>query len=237
MDSINQALGKAVRNECDGLLEQIFILRIISEIFSEFFAFFFVNALLRTQIMLFIICASFLLLFLFASSGESFQSSKILQDKRSSFMSSSIDSVEGRLKRNLPERLIVGYANWNECDDNIVQAAINGVNVIIWFSINLLASPVDGRPIITNGPDMDCVGEKVQMIRELGLDTVHLISIGGWNSPHPDTTNTAEVVYAHWNNWNQNFAARPKNGFFGFDGFDWDIEGAISCTNLHSNDS
>eukprot|EP01036_Dinobryon_divergens_P031669 gene31669-41112_t len=124
----------------------------------------------------------------------------------------------------LPERLIVGYANWNECDDNIVQAAVNGVNVIIWFSINLLTSPT-GKPMITNGPDMDCVADKVKRIRELGLETVHLISIGGWNSPHPDTTNGPEVVYEHWNWWNRNFAARPEKGFYGFDGFDWDIEG------------
>ena len=41
----------------------------------------------------------------------------------------------------LPEKLIVGYANWNQCDDKIVEAAINGVNVIIWFSINLDINP------------------------------------------------------------------------------------------------
>mmetsp|Transcript_23017 Transcript_23017/g.31548 ORF Transcript_23017/g.31548 Transcript_23017/m.31548 type:complete len:414 (+) Transcript_23017:2707-3948(+) len=126
--------------------------------------------------------------------------------------------------RKLPERLIVGYANWNECDDNIVEAAKNGVNVIIWFSIFLLTSK-HGEPIITNGPDMDCVGEKVQKIRELGLETIHLISVGGWNSPHPSTENSAETVYSHWDYWNRNIAARPANGFFGFDGFDWDVEG------------
>lgn len=47
------------------------------------------------------------------------------------------------------------------------------------------------------------------------LPTVHLISIGGWNAPHPDTTNSAEAVYANWIEWN--------NGLF--DGFDWDVEG------------
>ena len=65
----------------------------------------------------------------------------------------------------------------------------------------------------------------MKRIRELGLETVHLISIGGWNSPHPDTTNGPDVVYEHWNWWNRNFAARPEKGFYGFDGFDWDIEG------------
>ena len=36
-------------------------------------------------------------------------------------------------------------------------------------SINLLTSPT-GKPIITNGPDMDCVADKVKRIRELGLE-------------------------------------------------------------------
>ena len=33
--------------------------------------------------------------------------------------------------------LIVGYANWGECDYKIVEAAEGGVNVIVWFSIQL----------------------------------------------------------------------------------------------------
>lgn len=127
-------------------------------------------------------------------------------------------------KPELPERIIVGYANWNQCDDQIVEAVQNGVNVIIWFSINLAVSDT-GETIITNGPDMDCVGEKVKQIRELGLETIHLISIGGWNSPHPDTTHSAETWFNYWNHWNRNIAARPDQGFYGFDGFDWDIEG------------
>jgi hypothetical protein len=84
----------------------------------------------------------------------------------------------------LPEKLIVGYANWNQCDEKIVEAVINGVNVVIWFSINLSVSN-DGKPIITNGPDMDCVATIINKIANLGLETIHLISIGGWNSPHP----------------------------------------------------
>ena len=176
-------------------------------------------------------CEFILCLFLgIVTSVSCFQSPHFIRDytlSSTSAMSAHINNDPSKHNGNaalLPERLIVGYANWNECDDNIVQAAINGVNVIIWFSINLLTSPT-GKPIITNGPDMDCVADKVKKIRELGLETVHLISIGGWNSPHPDTTNSPEVVYEHWNWWNRNFAARPEKGFNGFDGFDWDIEG------------
>lgn len=33
------------------------------------------------------------------------------------------------------------------------------------------------------------------------------------------------MTYNYWNYWNRHIAARPSLGFFGFDGFDWDIEG------------
>jgi hypothetical protein len=124
----------------------------------------------------------------------------------------------------LPKKVIVGYANWNQCDDKIIEAVKNGVNVIIWFSINLSVNSF-GKTVITNGPDFDCVAEKVNIIRNMNLLTVHLISIGGWNSPHPDTSHSAEVIYEAWDTWNREFVARPNLGFYGFDGFDWDIEG------------
>jgi hypothetical protein len=130
-------------------------------------------------------------------------------------------------KVDLPEKLIVGYANWNECDEKIVEAVKNGVNVVMWFSINLAVNQDTGKPEITNGPDMTCVAERVKQIRELNLPTIHIISIGGWNSPHPDTSITAEETYENWNHWNRHIAARPELGFMGFDGFDWDIEGTV----------
>jgi len=134
----------------------------------------------------------------------------------------------------LPERLIVGYANWNECDQKIVEAVKQGVNVVMWFSINL-AVDHQGQPTITNGPDMDCVADKVRQIRELGLPTVHIISIGGWNAPHPDTTNSPETTYENWDHWNRHVAARPDVGFMGFDGFDWDIEGNDDPNNQYNH--
>jgi hypothetical protein len=118
------------------------------------------------------------------------------------------------------------YANWNQCDEKIVDIVKDGANVVIWFSINLSVDS-SGNPLITSGPDMDCVADIVKRITDLQLNTTHLISIGGWNSPHPDTTNAVEDTYSNWNNWNRNVAARPEKGFFGFDGFDWDIEGSI----------
>lgn len=125
---------------------------------------------------------------------------------------------------NLPEKLIVGYANWNQCDDGIIEAVQRGVNVVIWFSINLSIDK-GGRPVVTNGPDWDCVAEKVSRIRSLGLETVHLISIGGWNAPHPDVSIPVELAFSNWNKWNREIISRPSIGYYGFDGFDWDIEG------------
>ena len=88
------------------------------------------------------------------------------------------------------DKIIVGYANWNQCDDSIIQSVLDGVNVIVWFSINL-----DSGPAISNGPNMDCVGKISNQIQTLGLEVVHLISIGGWNSPHPDTSSSAQETF------------------------------------------
>lgn len=136
--------------------------------------------------------------------------------KKSVLLDSEIMAIrpENVCSMKLPEKIIVGYANWNQCDDSLVEAVERGVNVLIWFSINLSVD-ADGNPLITNGPDLDCVRVIQEKIRDKNLSTIHLISIGGWNSPHPDTTNSAEDVYRHWVRWSGGL----------FDGFDWDIEG------------
>ena len=116
-----------------------------------------------------------------------------MSDKITSSSSSCIDTKE---RRKLPPgKLIVGYANWNQCDEKILDAVQAGVNVVIWFSINLVVDKITGLPTIENGPDYHCVAKMIQKIRQLDLPTTHLISIGGWNSPHPDTTHSAETVF------------------------------------------
>ncbi len=117
----------------------------------------------------------------------------------------------------LPDNLIVGYASWGECDEKIVTAVQDGVNVLIWFAINLSVNPGTGEPIVTGGPDLTCVKDIKTRLVEMNLPTVHLISIGGWNSPHPETSNSAENIYMSWVQWNDGL----------FDGFDWDIEGKL----------
>jgi hypothetical protein len=128
--------------------------------------------------------------------------------------------------------MMTAYANWGECDDKIIDIAKDGANVIIWFSIDLTVNS-DGEPAVARGPDMDCVADVVKRISNLGLETTHLISIGGWNSPHPNTSVSAEAAYEQWNYWNRNIAARPDKDFYGFDGFDWDIEGIVIIHGYH----
>lgn len=130
------------------------------------------------------------------------------------------DSTERNLNRPLPDRILAAYANWGQCDDKLIQAAENGVNVLIWFSINLGASADGTKPEITGpatGPSFfDCVGEKTRTMRERGLDVLHLVSIGGWNSPHPETRFTSAEWYKEWHRWNTIEAARPDLGWHGF---------------------
>lgn len=48
------------------------------------------------------------------------------------------------LSKTLPNNLIVGYASWGECDDKIIKAVEDGVNILIWFAINLLTNSTTG---------------------------------------------------------------------------------------------
>jgi hypothetical protein len=80
----------------------------------------------------------------------------------------------------LPDKLAIGYASWDECDDKITTAVEEGVNVVIWFAINLLTDESSGAPVITGGPNLTCVAEKKAEYEARGLATTHLISIGGW---------------------------------------------------------
>ena len=37
-----------------------------------------------------------------------------------------------RERRQLPSPILAAYANWGQCDEKLVQAARDGVNVLIW---------------------------------------------------------------------------------------------------------
>lgn len=127
-----------------------------------------------------------------------------------------------RPKVTLPQKLKIGYANWGECDEKIFEAVQNGLNVIIWFSVDLTSK--DGRPYISRGPDYASVAKMINRFKDNNYHVVNLLSIGGWNSPHPDTTHSAQEYFSEWENFNKRIS-NPSLSFYGFDGFDWDIEG------------
>jgi len=120
--------------------------------------------------------------------------------------------------------LIVGYSQYGKCNQMNIDAARNGVNVIIWFAINMVSNN-QGEPVIEGGPDYTCVANVAKTLRDSNLNTTHLMSIGGWSAPHISTNFTAAQWWQVWLDWNKNVVARPDLGFNGFDGLDWDLEG------------
>jgi hypothetical protein len=130
-------------------------------------------------------------------------------------------------KRTLPTgNLIVAYVdNCNNNGQEALSEARAGVNVLIWSFISDLAIDNNGKPQIHFDLDPDCIAQVAQTLREERLQTTHLVSIGGWNAPHPNTTLTGGEWWNLWTTWNRDFIARPRINFSGFDGIDWDLEG------------
>lgn len=56
---------------------------------------------------------------------------------------------------------------------------------------------------------------------------MHLISIGGWAGPHPDTRISSSEWYSFVNKWNYDLSEKYLNrkGERFFAGIDWDMEG------------
>lgn len=127
-------------------------------------------------------------------------------------------------KRYLPDGpLNMGYVGGPCNQTQIIQSVQTGLNVLFWFSISLLTDS-NGKPVVTGGPDLDCVASTASQLAALGLNTTHMITVGGWDAPHPDTSNPPADVYAAWKAWNEGVVARPGLAN-GFDGIDWDLEG------------
>lgn len=122
-------------------------------------------------------------------------------------------------KRYLPPGPInAGYVG-GECNETqIMHAVQTGLNVLFWFSINLVDR--GGAPAVQGGPNVTCVRSVMATLASRGLNTTHMISVGGWNAPHPTTRFPAAAVYAAWAKWN---AALAPGGLY--DGVDWDLEG------------
>lgn len=125
----------------------------------------------------------------------------------------------------VPSPLVIAYPSWGQCDDNVTRAVAHGANVIIWFALNLIS--VDDRPTVAGSvPDPDAIARVAADMRRVAphRNILHLVSIGGWNAPLPDTSHTAQQWFDAIQEWNAR-NARPDLGWHGFHGFDWDSEG------------
>ena len=135
--------------------------------------------------------------------------------------------IHGQPHLPLPPSIIVGYQSWSECDDNVYTAVENGVNVVIWFAVGMGVDPANNNTAyIGGGPNLTCVDEKISKLNSMGFDRSkikHLVSVGGWDSGHPDTQFSADEYYAAWLIFNQPLSNNPNELLF--DGFDWDLEG------------
>ncbi len=105
-------------------------------------------------------------------------------------------SYSTRRERELAPKVIVGYAS--ECNDQVMTAVQQGVNVVIWAFYHL--SPGADDTSIQNTIDLDCIQHTIHTLDQKGFtDTVHLVSMGGWNGPHLDPYfQTASQWYQAW---------------------------------------
>jgi len=152
---------------------------------------------------------------------------KLSPDERNDMLSLAAAATAGFFApppRRLPNGpLIIGYTG---CDQQtVIREAVKGVNVIIWFASNLVRNATTGQPQVATGLNHTCVAEVAQKLRRQRLPTAHMLCVGGWDAPHPNTSFSGQQWFEAWDEWNQREAARPELGFAGYDGIDWDLEG------------
>jgi hypothetical protein len=118
--------------------------------------------------------------------------------------------------RRLPAGpLIVGYGT-SACDERkMIAEAVSGVNVIIWFAITLGTDASTGKPAVRGGQNHTCVAAVAAELRRRGLPTSHMISVGGWDAPHPNTSFSGAEWWEVWEAWNAEEAASSQLGFPG----------------------
>ena len=111
------------------------------------------------------------------------------------------------LKLHKLHNVIVCYADWQQCDSRVLTAAEQGCNVIVWFAINIRLNQSSGAPMVLGGPDPDCVAGVARNLTLAELDTVHLVSVGGWDQQHPDTSRPPVEVWETLKSWNEKVIA------------------------------
>ena len=100
--------------------------------------------------------------------------------------------------------------------------------MLVWSFINFRrvrdSSGRDGVEVI-GGPNPECFRRVSSELSGAGWSVVHLASVGGWDQQHPDDI-AADEAFRAFRLWNSEVVADMSLGVAGFDGVDWDIEGA-----------
>jgi len=138
--------------------------------------------------------------------------------------------------RKLPKQVLIGYTsghNYTKVKQSIVN---DGVNVVIWSFIDIIATPtpLSNTDTSTNNTlghirtnlDLQSIAS---FINQLDIDgysnIIHLTSFGGWNGPHLDTTLSAHEWYNIW---------QTSNASKIFHGIDFDLEGNDNLTSSNN---
>jgi hypothetical protein len=110
--------------------------------------------------------------------------------------------------RPLPPAVIAGYTNQANAS-TILKSVDEGANVLIWSFIELQHGAVTADPA-QGGPSASDVAAVMVGLdaRNLADSVVHLVSIGGWDAPHPTLECTGTQWWGKWKLWNNAFATQ-----------------------------
>jgi len=142
-------------------------------------------------------------------------------------------NLPAHAQRQLPDGpLIVAYATTCADGATVLEEARAGVNVIVWFAATLTKSVENTAsfsfPLGTK--QLACIVNVANKLKAEELPTAHLVSIGGWNAPHPAPGfSGAEYfkAFERFQDWValEQHKANSTSKAWTFDGVDWDLEG------------
>ena len=95
----------------------------------------------------------------------------------------------------LPKKLKIGYASWGECDELIYEAVENGLNVVIWFSLDMSSNANYTKPEFKRGPNFYEVAKMIKRFKDNNYAVVNLIAIVVYNNSNKDTSIYSEDYY------------------------------------------
>ena len=62
------------------------------------------------------------------------------------------------------------------------------LNINLGFNANNVFTKYFLQPVVEFHWDVEVIGSVQQKLIEQNLKTTHLVCVGGWNAPHPDTS-------------------------------------------------